>query len=67
MNRNTSVVDASQPDTFPGHQDAGKVLKWISRQISSTSLGKDLLLTLEAGRDVQKNHLRAPHPLEALL
>lgn len=65
MNQYASDIDASQTDAFPGHQDAGKVLTWISRQISSTSLGKDLQSTLEAGRDVQKIHLRAPHPKEA--
>ncbi|HEY0290708.1 MAG TPA: hypothetical protein VGC62_27505 [Pseudomonas sp.] len=30
-------------DTFPGHDDAGKALDWISRQISETVLAKDLL------------------------
>lgn len=29
-------------ECFPGHADAGKILSWITRQISNSALGKDL-------------------------
>lgn len=32
----------SPNETFPGHNDAGKVLDWIRRQISLSALGKCL-------------------------
>lgn len=31
-------------DPFPGAADAGKVLEWISRQVSQSELGKGLFL-----------------------
>lgn len=42
-------------ELFPGSADAGAVLKWISRQISSTSLGASLRSALEEPCDIRKN------------
>lgn len=41
---------------FPGHEDAGKVQAWISCEISSTSLGKDLISVLATECGDQKSH-----------
>jgi len=38
-------------DAFPGHDDAGKAIDWISRQISSTSLAKDLVSAIQGRCD----------------
>ena len=35
-------------DTFPGHDDAGKVLEWVKRQISDSALGKCFESALQA-------------------
>lgn len=43
---------------FPGHADAGKLLQWISRQISVTQLGANLLSALEAPNDCPMSHQR---------
>ena len=47
-------------DSFPGHDDAGKAIDWISRQISLTSLGKDLQSALAGADDVLMSHQKAP-------
>lgn len=38
---------------FPAQEDAGKALDWISRQISSTALAKDLQSKIQEQCDVQ--------------
>ena len=48
-------------DAFPGHDDAGKAIEWISRQIFSTSLGKDLQSMLAGVNDVPMSHQKAPY------
>ena len=35
-------------DPFPGHDDAGKVVEWIKRQISDSALGKGFESALQA-------------------
>ena len=67
MSQSISNVAANPTDSFPGNHDAGKVLEWISRKISSTSLGTGLLSALEVERDAGKNRLQAPCRLEASL
>lgn len=42
-------------DPFPGHSDAGKVLDWISRQISETALAKDLVSKIQVQGDAQND------------
>ncbi|MEE5149471.1 hypothetical protein V2J91_25600 [Pseudomonas alliivorans] len=40
---------------FPGHSDAGKALDWISRQISETSLAKDLVSKIQVQGGAQND------------
>ncbi len=47
-------------DAFPGHDDAGKAIDWISRQISSTFLGKDLQSMLAGVNDVPMSRQKDP-------
>lgn len=42
MNKKELEKVSKPTEAFPGHSDAGKLLEWVSQQISLSPLGKDL-------------------------
>lgn len=43
-------------DVFPGHDDAGKVIEWIKRQVTDSVLGKCFESALQARCDAPISH-----------
>lgn len=46
------MIDEYAPaGNFPGHEDAGRLLEWLTQKVSETTLAKDLLSKIQAAGD----------------